>query len=215
MDPAPPLLPKAPHYPAVLVGLMLALALPEIVLTGADLGLWGSAYWRPLAWQNGGFWAGLLGDWRPNYRAQPALMFLSHAFLHAGPGHLVGNLLALHLLGQGAVQRLGGGRFLALCAFAGLGGALAFGALSSAPAPMVGASGIVFGLAGAWTLWDRRERRTRGARDRSLGLVVLAVAVNALGWWAMSGQLAWQTHLGGYVAGMLFVAVGQGRQEPV
>ena len=56
--------------PVVLV-LFLACLLPEIVLSGADYGLWGDPGWRLWAWQHGGFWTGLLGNWRPNYAAQP------------------------------------------------------------------------------------------------------------------------------------------------
>lgn len=204
----PPLLPFNFRRPAaVLLGLMLALALPEIVLSGADAGLWGAVIWRPLAYQYGGFWSGLLRDWQPNYALQPATMFLSHVSLHAGPGHLIGNLLALWVLGMGAVSRLGSRGFLMLVVASGLGGALGFGLLSQAPAPMVGASGVVFGLAGAWTIWDRHDRRSRNLSDRSLMLVLLVVMVNAASWWIMEGQLAWQTHLGGYLAGALFSAL--------
>lgn len=98
-----------------------------------------------------------------------------------------------------------------LVVVSGLGGALGFGVLSQAPAPMIGASGVVFGLAGAWTIWDRHERRSRNLSDRSLGLVLLVVIVNAASWWIMEGQLAWQTHLGGYLAGALFPALWRGR----
>ena len=69
--------------PVVLV-LFLACLLPEIVLSGADYGLWGDPGWRLWAWQHGGFWTGLLGNWRPNYAAQPWLMFLTYGFLHGG-----------------------------------------------------------------------------------------------------------------------------------
>lgn len=188
----------------------------EAVLWGADLRLWGTAAWRPLAYQYGGFWAGLLYGWRPNFAAQPATMFVTHAFLHAGPVHLAGNMLTLGLVGLPIAARLGGLRFAALYATGMLGGALAFGLLATSPAPMVGASGAIFGLAGVWTVWDWAAGRREGMRSRRLALRALAVILglalfNLAVWVAQSGQLAWQAHLGGYVAGGLFALHRAGR----
>ena len=84
------------HRPMlVLWALIMACVLPEAVLTMADWGLMGSLRWRTVAYQNGAFWAGLLRDWQPNFAAQPVTMFATHAFLHAGPTHLIGNIRAL------------------------------------------------------------------------------------------------------------------------
>lgn len=173
------------------------MALPELVLAPADHGAWGSAAWRPLAYQNGAFWAGLLRDWEPNYALQPLAMFATYAFLHAGPGHLVGNALALLPLGGGVARWLGGGRALAVGAAAALGGALAFGLLSRDPSPMVGASGVVFGLAGALIA---REGLHPGGRLRALALALGLALVN-LAMWALMDRVAWETHAGGALAG--------------
>ncbi len=101
-------------------------ALPELVLLGADWGLWGSARWRPMAYQYGAFWAGLLYGWRPNYAGQPVTMFASYGWLHAGPGHLLGNLGALIWLGPEILTRFGTRGFIALWAVCLLGGAAGF-----------------------------------------------------------------------------------------
>ena len=182
----------------LLVGLVL-LILPELVLVPADHGLWGSASWRPMAYQDGAFWAGLLRDWRPNYALQPALMFVTYAFLHAGPSHLLGNLLALVPLGQTMSRWLGPGRTLAVGIASALGGALAFGLLSRDPSPMVGASGVVFGLAGALALREGLSRQRAGlqrALTFALGLALVNLAM-----WALTERVAWQTHAGGALAG--------------
>ena len=50
--------------------------------------------------------------------------------------------------------------------------AAAFGLISQAPAPMVGASGALFGLAGAWLAWEAEDRLAEGIplrRDRAAG----------------------------------------------
>lgn len=206
--PAPTRLP----LPPVVLVLALLCGLPELALLGADGGLWGSARWRPLAYQNGAFWAGLLHGWQPNYAAQPVTMFVSYAWLHAGPGHLAGNLLALVWLGPGVVARRG---TLGLALFWGaatLGGAAAFGLITTNPAPMVGASGALFGLAAAWTVAEVQGARGLRARAlRALGIILLLVGLNAATWALQGGHLAWETHLGGFLAGLVLVVVGRGR----
>lgn len=191
-----PILHLSPHLAAALALILL----PEILLLAADHRLVGSTFWRQLAWQYGGFWAGLLHGWRPNYAAQPATMFVTYVFLHAGPIHAIGNALALLVLGRRAEERAGAANLWLVLGAATLTGALAFGLVSRSPAPMVGASGAVFGLAGALVVWNARTEGRIWARVL-LGTAAL-VAINLLSWVLMAGQLAWETHLGGMMGGM-------------
>lgn len=187
---------------AGLLAVLLACTAVELALQGADLGLWGSPRWRALAYQNGGFWIGLLGDWQPNYAAQPLAMFASYGFLHAGAAHLAVNMITLASLGAAVAARAGQRGFLALYALSVLGGAAGFALLSQAAQPMVGASGALFGLAGALVAWDWRDRRAGG---ETLWPVLRALALlgllNLVMYWALDGRLAWETHLGGFLAG--------------
>ncbi len=205
--PAPPTgSARARRRQGVLIALILACVLPEIILLAADFGLIGSPRWRPLAYQYGAFWAGLLHGWQPNFAAQPGTMFLSHAFLHTGPLHLIGNMLALAVLGQTILERHGTGRFVLVYIAAALSGGAAFGLLSHSAVPMVGASGAIFGLAGAQLVWRWQDQRAAGSRRfHSLaelcgGMLGLGM-INLLMWWTQGGQLAWQTHLGGTLMG--------------
>ena len=190
-------------------GLVLALALAcvavELVLAGADRGLWGSARWRLLSYLNGGFWAGLVrAGWEGNYALQPVVMFVSHAFLHTGSMHLVTNVIVL--LGLGAAVRVRAGQVgLALVlAAAALGGGLAFAFFGPLGQPMVGASGAIFGLAGALMVWqaqaDRHDGRTPWGM---LGLAAALMALNLLSAWLVGWQMAWEAHAGGFLAGAL------------
>lgn len=176
--------------------------LPELVLLGADFGLWGRPWWRSVAYEYAGFWVGLLGNWRPNYPLQPVLMFASYGFLHAGLWHLALNMTTLLALTPPLVARIGTGRFLALYGVSVLGGAFGFAALSRASAPMVGASGALFGLVGAFMSLDFRQRIAGGRPVGPLaGTAAALVLGNALIWWMTGGRLAWETHLGGFLAG--------------
>ena len=192
-----------PTQAVLAVGLLCCLV--EIVLQLADHGLVGSARWRPLAYQNGAFWAGLLRDWRPNYALQPVTMFFSYSTLHGGLGHLVGNMVALVALGALVTERVGQRGFLILWVVSAVGGAAAFGLLATSPQPMVGASGALFGLAGAWKAWDWQEARAHRGPLWPIVLWVLGIALlNGVLWVAQGGLLAWEAHLGGFVAGWLW-----------
>lgn len=202
-DPAPPADPDFdPSFGRwTLAGLILAQVLVELALQGADHHLWGSPLWRGEAYQNGGFWAGLLHDWHPNYAAQPITMFLTYSVLHAGLGHLVGNMMSLAYLGDLVATRVGGRGLIRLYGLAALGGAVAFGLISHSPAPMIGASGAIFGLAGALTVWDAQSRLAEGVWNRG-PLIALGLALlNLILWWNAAGNLAWETHFGGFAAG--------------
>lgn len=189
------------HLAPVFVLFLLCL-LPEGVLIGADLGLWGSPHWRPMAWQYGGFWIGLLGNWRPNYPAQPWLMFVTYGFLHGGFMHFAVNMLTLFSLGRLLSERFGAWRFLLIYVLSMFGGAAAFALLSNSPQPMVGASGALFGLAGAHVALAYRIRREiEAGLWPVIRAILLLVALNVVMWWAMAGQLAWETHLGGFLVG--------------
>jgi membrane associated rhomboid family serine protease len=183
----------------VLIGLCGGI---ELTLIAADYGLVGTPRWRGLSYQNGAFWAGLLSNWRPNYAAQPWLMFVTYAFLHSGFGHLAGNMLTLFFLGGIAQERVGQRGLALLYGVSAIGGAAAFGVLSGSPQPMVGASGALFGLAGAWQYWEWSDRRQQGRSVWPVWRTVLGlVLLNAVLWMWMDGLLAWETHLGGFIVG--------------
>ncbi|MFO8127313.1 rhomboid family intramembrane serine protease, partial [Yoonia sp.] len=187
---------------AVLLCIIVVCVVAEAVLQGADHGLWGSTHWRGTAYQDGGFWPGLLDNWQPKYPGQPVVMFASYGFLHGGALHLLVNMITLASLGLLVIERVGQWRFALIYTLSLLGGAVGFAVLSSTMQPMVGASGALFGLVGALTGWEYTARRQmRAGIGPVLRVVGLLILLNLVMYWAMSGGLAWQTHLGGFLAG--------------
>jgi rhomboid protease GluP len=144
--------------PVTLTVLLLCAAV-EATLQLADAGLLGSERLRFLAYSYGGFWPGLLDDWRPNYPGQPVAMFLTYSILHGGLVHFAVNMVTLLSLGAGVSERAGPARHAAVYVAAILGGAAVFALLAPGPRPMVGASGALFGLVGALVVWETLDRR--------------------------------------------------------
>ncbi|MFZ3583331.1 rhomboid family intramembrane serine protease [Loktanella sp. DJP18] len=190
------------RFPLAVAGVLALIVVIELVLQASDRGWIGTLRWRSLAYQYGAFWPGLLGNWTPNFAAQSLTMFATYALLHADMGHMAGNALTIVGLGQIACQRAGQRGFLIIYATSAVGGALCFALLSRSPQPMVGASGALFGLAGAWTWWLWRDcALLRHGGLQVLGVIVLLVVLNLVVWISLDGLLAWQTHLGGFLAG--------------
>jgi len=157
----------------------------------------GGHYFRVFGEQNGKFIAEPLGP-------SAAWSFVTYAFLHGGWLHLAMNGAAFMGLGHALVQRIGILRFLAVFFVTAVAGAAAFGLLSGMRGPMVGASGAIFGFLAVITAWQEQALRHHGLSRAPIwkrigGLVVLNVVL-AVG---LGGLLAWQAHLGGFVAGWL------------
>ena len=139
--------------------------------------------------------------WRP---AGPAafVTLLTHAFLHGGWLHLALNGAPFLGLGHVIVRAIGVGRFLLIFGVTAVSGAVFFWQIAHSPFPMVGASGVVFGLFAVVTAWQERALRVAGRSRAPIwkrigALVVLNVVLH----FALQGMLAWEAHLGGWIAG--------------
>lgn len=200
-----PFRPSADSHAPIVLWIVALCAVPEVLFTLLETPLFGLPEVRRTALVALAFWAQLLTEgWEAVWPGQKLAMFVTYAFLHGGFLHLLFNMLVLLHLARESVARLGERGFLVLYVLSAIGGAVGFLLLSTAPGPMVGASGAVFGLFGAVQYWDWQRRRATGAPlgpfwKMMLGLVLMNVLLYAM----VGGYLAWQAHLGGYVAGFL------------
>lgn len=122
-------------------------------------------------------------------------------FLHIGVLHLLFNLYALNALGPLVEGYFGHLRFAIIYILGGLFGSLASYAFS--PVPSAGASGAIFGLAGAVTIYFLRYRENFGARGRAiLQNMLVVIGINLVFGMAMAGIDNWG-HVGGLVGGAL------------
>jgi membrane associated rhomboid family serine protease len=151
----------------------------------------------------GGFWPGLMQGAAPLYPGQPVLMFATSAVLHGGLLHLFMNMVALMWLGPMIIERLGERAFWPVAGLSALGSGAVYALLSNGGTPMVGASGILFGLIGVLAAWSYFDRRASGESlrpllDQTVAFLTLNIALTLLS----SGMIAWQAHLGGLLAGI-------------
>lgn len=126
-------------------------------------------------------------------------------FLHIGALHLLSNLYALYVLGPMVEGYYGHARFLAIYLVGGLTGSVASYAFSAASS--AGASGAIFALIGATTVYFLRYRDNFGERGRIIiQNMFLVIAVNLLFGLSVPFIDNWG-HMGGLVGGAL-VALG-------
>ncbi|QMU58493.1 MAG: rhomboid family intramembrane serine protease [Boseongicola sp.] len=195
---------SAIHNSPVILWLIGLYATIELLLVLGGFGVFGVARFRSLAYEFGGFWPGILGEWKANYPFQSWMMFLTYGFLHSGIAHLVVNMITLGSLGPYVIERVGSWKFLIVYIVSIFGGAIGFALLSDTFRPMVGASGALFGLAGAILAWEYIDRFTlREKLTPVLRTVVMLVALNIVLYFAMNRLLAWEAHLGGFLAGWI------------
>jgi len=135
---------------------------------------------------------------------------LTHAFLHGGMLHLVMNGAIFLALGGHLARGLGSTRFLILFTVTAGAGALTLALITDTRAPLVGASGALFGFIGALKFWEWRYIRLTGApANRFWGTIIGLTVMNVALWLYFPGEgsLAWEAHLGGFAAGFLIAPV--------
>jgi membrane associated rhomboid family serine protease len=144
-------------------------------------------------------------------------------FLHAGLLHLLGNLLFLWVFGNNVEDRLGHLLFALFYLAGGVVASLAHVVVNpSSTVPLVGASGAIAAVMGAYLVWFPLAR----VRTLVFIFVMDLRAVWVLGIWFLfqfftdpNDGVAWMAHVGGFLFGMVVALVvrarGGGRPDPV
>ena len=153
---------------------------------------------------------------------------ITSMFLHGSWMHLLGNMWFLWLFGNNIEDSMTRPRFLAFYLLTGLAAALAqVMANPSSEVPMVGASGAISGVMGAYLVLFPRVRVFTLV---PLGFFITSLALPAwvmLIYWAFlqfaggitsvvaeeTGGVAFWAHLGGFVAGVVLVKIFERRDR--
>jgi rhomboid family protein len=150
----------------------------------------------------------------------PALTVFTSMFMHGGLVHLGGNMLYLWIFGNNIEDVLGHLRFFIFYLFSGVVSAYSYALTApSSTIPMIGASGAISGVLGAYILLFPQARVHTIV---FLGFFIQSIRIPALiviGFWAIiqfvsgllahtgpdQGGIAWFAHIGGFVAGLLTI----------
>ena len=129
---------------------------------------------------------------------------------HGGPFHLLTNMFSLFIIGRMLEPALGRIRFLALFVISGIGGAAAVAVLLPW-VPVLGASGAIFGMLGALLVLIRRF-------GGNATQIMVVIGINLVIGFVLP-NIAWQAHIGGFIAGAaltaIFVRTRSAKQRPV
>ncbi|MBY0375029.1 MAG: rhomboid family intramembrane serine protease [Bryobacteraceae bacterium] len=148
---------------------------------------------------------------------------LTSMFLHGGWMHLIGNMWFLWVFGDNIEDILGRGKYLLF--YLGSGAAAALAQIAVSPEsriPLVGASGAIAGIMGAYLL--------KFPHSRILTLIFIVIFIQTVDlpayvlliYWfvlqffsgvgtvadaAQKGGVAWFAHIGGFLAGMALISI--------
>lgn len=141
-------------------------------------------------------------------------------FLHGGWFHILSNMWVLLIFGDNIEDRMGGGRYLIFYLLSGIAAALFESyLLKESAAPMIGASGAIAGVLGAYLISFPRARVasivpiffifTIVEIPASIFLLFWFVSQLFSGWLSLEGSsgsgVAWWAHVGGFMFGLLAV----------
>lgn len=169
----------------------------------------------------------ITGAAEPQAAVPGALTVLTAMFLHGGFLHLAGNMLFLWIFGDNVEDTMGRFRFLVFYLLCGA--AAAFGQISVEPAsrlPMIGASGAISGVMGAYMVMFPRSRIMTLVFFGFFVQVVRVPALFFLAFWfllqflygslslgAPGAGVAWFAHVGGFLGGLALVFVFRRRSR--
>jgi len=158
------------------------------------------------------------GEWFSNGFPGPIGTLFTSMFAHGGILHLGGNMLFLYIFGDNVEDSLGHVRFILFYLLCGLAGAAVhIGLGPGSPIPMIGASGAISGIMGAYILLYPR------ARVLTLVFFFFFTVIEIPAYWFLAiwfvfqffggmqasgaggGGVAFWAHVGGFLAGMWLI----------
>ncbi len=144
------------------------------------------------------------------------LTLLSSLFIHGGFFHLAGNMLYLWIFGDNIEDRFGHLPFLVFYLASGVIASMTHVLIHpNSTMPLIGASGAVAGILGAYFLLYPRAQVLTLVFLFIIVQIVRLPALVFLGLWfaiqllssSAGGNIAWYAHIGGFVAGVAFVFI--------
>ena len=136
----------------------------------------------------------------------------SSMFMHGGFMHLIGNMLYMWIFADNIEDNLGPTKFLIFYLLSGVGAAMTQVLMdTSSQIPMVGASGAIGGVLGAYLINHPNARVLVLIPFGFFSQLIKIRALYVLGFWfilqfiSSGGGVAYAAHIGGFVSGMILI----------
>ena len=140
------------------------------------------------------------------------LTIFSSMFMHGGFMHLIGNMLYMWIFADNIEDNLGHTKFLFFYFLAGIGAAMTQVLMDThSQIPMVGASGAIGGVLGAYLINHPNARVLVLIPFGFFSQLIKIRALYVLGFWfilqfiSSGGGVAYAAHIGGFVSGMILI----------
>jgi len=147
----------------------------------------------------------------------PFATIFTSMFLHGGWLHILGNMLYLWIFGNNVEDAMGHRRFVLFYFACGIAAALTESILNpNATTPMIGASGAIAGVLGAYILLHPRAQvvvlpiwiipfTIRLPAVLVLGIWFVIQTKNTIFHSTQNSGIAWGAHVGGFVTGLVLI----------
>ncbi|KYK23597.1 hypothetical protein AYK25_09950 [Thermoplasmatales archaeon SM1-50] len=144
-------------------------------------------------------------------------------FVHSDFLHILGNMFVFFFMGVAFEQRIGPKKFIVIYLITGVCGALTHSMLNiGSTIPLVGASGAIFGILGAFAYAYPRDEVVMPVpigimfimRIKVIYAAILfAILETVIVWFSVSDGTAHFAHLGGLASGVIFAAILLGKRS--
>jgi membrane associated rhomboid family serine protease len=146
------------------------------------------------------------------YAVPTYLTIFTSMFMHGGVMHLIGNMLYMWIFADNIEDNLGPSKFLVFYLLAGIGAAMTQVLMDTqSQVPMVGASGAIGGVLGAYLINHPNSRVLVLIPFGFFSQLIKIRALYVLGFWfilqfvSSGGGVAYGAHIGGFISGIILI----------
>ena len=146
------------------------------------------------------------------YAVPAYLTIFTSMFMHGGFMHLIGNMLYMWIFADNIEDSLGPKKFIIFYLLSGIGAATAQILMDThSQVPMVGASGAIGGVLGAYLINHPNARVLVLIPFGFFSQLIKIKALYVLGFWfilqfiSSGGGVAYAAHIGGFVSGVVLI----------
>ena len=140
------------------------------------------------------------------------ITIFSSMFMHGGFMHIIGNMLYMWIFADNIEDDLGSTKFIIFYLLSGIGAAMTQVLMDThSQVPMVGASGAIGGVLGAYLINHTNARVLVLIPFGFFSQLIKIRALYVLGFWfilqfiSQGGGVAYAAHIGGFVSGIILI----------